>query len=47
MYELAVNVMTEVFSAAIPIAVVFEIGNLIVCTFMRAAFGGKLWFGGR
>lgn len=45
MVELAVNVMTEVFTLAIPVAVVFEIGNLVVCTFMRVAFGGKLWVG--
>lgn len=45
MVELAVQAMTEVFKAAIPIAIVFEFANLIVCTFLRAAFGGKLWFG--
>lgn len=45
MYELAVSVMTDVVTAAIPIAIVFELGNLIVGTFLRAAFGGKLWFG--
>lgn len=45
MYQLALDVLTEVYELAIPIAVVFEIGNLIVSTFMRAAFGGKLWFG--
>lgn len=47
MTELAVEVMTEVMTIAVPIAVVFEIGNLIVSTFMRVAFGGKLWFGSR
>ena len=45
MVDLAVSVMTDVFKMAIPVAIVFEIGNLIVTTFMRAAFGGKLWFG--
>lgn len=45
MVELAVSVFTELMTYAIPVAVVFEIGNLIVCTFMRVAFGGKLWFG--
>lgn len=45
MVELAVNIMTDVFSMAVPIAVVFEIGNLLVNTFMRVAFGGRLWFG--
>lgn len=45
MVSLATTVLTEVMLCAIPIAVVFEIGNLIVGTFMRVAFGGKLWFG--
>lgn len=45
MVELATEVLGEVMSYAIPIAVVFEIGNLIVSTFMRVAFGGRLWFG--
>jgi len=45
MVELAINIFTEIVSIAIPIAIVFEIGNLIVSTFMRVAFGGKLWFG--
>lgn len=45
MYDLAIEILSEVYTSAIPIAIVFEIGNLIVSTFMRAAFGGKLWFG--
>lgn len=45
MVDLAVRCLTEVVTLAVPVAVVFEIGNLIVCTFMRTAFGGKLWFG--
>ena len=45
MVDLAVTCLTEVVTLAVPVAVVFEIGNLIVCTFMRTAFGGKLWFG--
>ena len=45
MGEVAVEIYTQVMLAAIPVAVVFEFGNLIVGTFMRAAFGGKLWFG--
>lgn len=45
MYEIAINTLAEVMKMAIPIAVVYELGNLIVGTFMRAAFGGKLWFG--
>lgn len=45
MVDFAIATFTEIVEIAIPIAVVFEIGNLIVGTFMRVAFGGKLWFG--
>lgn len=45
MHELAVEIISEVMALAIPVAIVFEVANLIVCTFMRVAFGGKLWFG--
>lgn len=45
MVQVGVELLTDVMTMAIPIAIVFEIGNLIVSTFMRAAFGGKLWFG--
>lgn len=45
MVEFAVSTFTDILTIALPIAVVFEIGNLIVSTFMRVAFGGKLWFG--
>lgn len=45
MTELAVNLATDLYTNAIPIAIVFELFNLIVCTFMRVAFGGRLWFG--
>lgn len=45
MVELATNIYTEIVLIAVPVAIVFEICNLIVCTFMRVAFGGKLWFG--
>lgn len=45
MVTIASQVLGDVMALAIPIAIVFEVGNLIVCTFMRVAFGGKLWFG--
>lgn len=45
MVEFAVKVYSDIASVAVPVAVVFEIGNLIVSTFLRAAFGGRLWFG--
>lgn len=45
MAQFAIDVFTQIIEIALPIAIVFEIGNLIVGTFMRVAFGGKLWFG--
>lgn len=45
MVDTAVEIYTQIAQYAVPIAVVFEIANLIVCTFMRVAFGGRLWFG--
>ena len=45
MVEFAVQTFLEILEVALPIAIVFEIGNLIVRTFMRVAFGGSLWFG--
>lgn len=45
MVEFAVTTFTEIVEIAIPIAIVFNFGMLIVSTFMRVAFGGKLWFG--
>lgn len=45
MVSMAVTIYVEMLKLALPIAIVFEISNLIVCTFMRVAFGGKLWFG--
>lgn len=45
MVEMAVDLYSQVALAAVPIAVVFELGNLLVGTFLRVAFGGRLWFG--
>lgn len=44
MYQLAIDLISEVMASAIPIAIVIELSNIIVRTFMRVAFGGKLWF---
>lgn len=45
MVDFAISTFTQIVEVALPIAIVFEIGNLIVGTFMRVAFGGRLWFG--
>lgn len=41
----AIEIYTAIVLAAVPFAVTFEVGNLIVGTFLRTAFGGKLWLG--
>lgn len=38
----AIRLYTQIVEIAIPIAITFEIGNLIVSTFMRMAFGGRV-----
>lgn len=45
MYEFAISTFTQILEMALPIAIVFELGNIVVSTFMRVAFGGRLWFG--
>lgn len=45
MIEWAISTYTEVLKIALPIGIVYAIGDLMVGTFMRSAFGGKLWFG--
>lgn len=45
MYQVALNAYSGLIADAISIALVFEFGNLIVGTFLRAAFGGGLYFG--
>lgn len=45
MIEWAIQIYTEVVQVAFPVAVVFELGNLIVSSILRVAFGGKLWLG--
>lgn len=45
MMQEAIAIYTQIIEQALPIAIAFEVGNLIVCTFMRVAFGGRLWFG--
>lgn len=45
MVDFAVSTFTEIVEMALPVAIVFAIGDLIVQTFLRVAFGGKLWVG--
>lgn len=45
MYETLVSLLTDTYVAALPCAVFIAFCDLIVRTFLRVAFGGKLWFG--
>lgn len=45
MMDTAIELYVTIIENAVPIAIAFEVGNIIVCTFMRVAFGGRLWFG--
>lgn len=45
MTEWAISVYTDIVVVAFPVAVVFELGNLIISSVLRVAFGGKLWLG--
>ena len=45
MVELAVSMMTTIVETAVPVAIVFELSNVLISTFLRSAFGGRLWFG--
>lgn len=45
MVDMAVELYSELAACAVPIAIVFEVANLMVSTFLRVAFGGRLWFG--
>lgn len=45
MESVAIDLYTQVIELALPVAIAFEICNLIVSTFIRSAFGGRLWFG--
>lgn len=40
----AIELYAMIVTSALPYAVTFAIGNLIVSTFMRMAFGGKIEF---
>lgn len=40
----AINLYVELTREAVPFAIAFSFGNLIVATFIRMAFGGKVEF---
>lgn len=45
MSEIAVAMMETVVQEAVPVAIVIELSNILIATFLRAAFGGRMWFG--
>lgn len=45
MIDLSIDLYTQMLEYALPVAIVFEVSNLLVGTVLRAAFGGKLWLG--
>lgn len=40
-----VALYVDIVRSAVPVALVFGFGDLMVTTFLRAAFGGRLSFG--
>lgn len=46
MVENAVNLMIQLISEVMPVALVFGFSNLLINTVLTAAFGGKLKIGG-
>ena len=45
MVDLAISLYTDILVVCLPVCIVFELCNLLVGTFLRAAFSGKLWLG--
>lgn len=45
MVDITAQLMATVMEYAVPVAIVIELSNILVSTFLRAAFGGRLWFG--
>ena len=44
MTQVAIDIFTDICKYAVPIAVVFELGNLIISSLLNMAFGGRLCF---
>lgn len=37
--------VSAIYTTAVPLAFIIELCNIAVSTVLRAAFGGKMWFG--
>lgn len=47
MIENSVNLMVQLISEVMPVALVFGFTNLLINTVLSAAFGGRLKIGGK
>lgn len=45
MEQVAIDAAVALVKSAVPFCVAIEISNILIGTFLRAAFGGRLWFG--
>lgn len=45
MVNIASDMMVTIVETAVPVAIVIELSNILIGTFLRTAFGGRLWFG--
>lgn len=45
MEQVAIDACIALVQSAVPVAVVIELSNMLIGMFLRAAFGGRLWFG--
>lgn len=45
MEQVAIDAAIAIVESAVPVAVVIELSNMLIGMFLRAAFGGRLWFG--
>ena len=45
MEQAAVDLMVNLINTALPVAVIIEFANLAISTFMRTAFGGRMYIG--
>lgn len=45
MEQAAVDLMVNLIQTAVPVAVVIEFANLAIGTFLRCAFGGRMYLG--
>ena len=45
MESVAIQAATAIIESAVPFCIAIEVANMLIGMFLRAAFGGRLWFG--